>query len=125
MIVAIATFRHNIDLLDNIVPKLLPPLHAPLSFHSGACVCVFYTYLLHFCFNSIDSFFKAREKETMPKHWVSARSEMASFPSCTSVLQESRPDVVCLSLYDDNTHRGLRAVCQPSPHHHTATLKFR
>lgn len=45
MIVAIATFRHNIDLLDNIVPKSLPPPHPPLSPPSVACVCVFFNTL--------------------------------------------------------------------------------
>lgn len=39
MIVAIATFRHNINLLDNIIPKLLPPPHPLSSSHSVACVC--------------------------------------------------------------------------------------
>lgn len=33
MIVTIATFRHNIDRLVNIVPKLLPPSRSVLSSH--------------------------------------------------------------------------------------------
>lgn len=100
MIVAIATFSHNIDLLVNIVPELLPPPHSLLSSHSVAHVCVLIPVLLDFCFNSID-YFEGGGKETMPKDQVFMLSEMqkwTGFLHCTSCRNQGLMLFMSLTL---------------------------
>lgn len=101
MIVAIATFSHNIDLLVNIVPELLPPPHSLLSSHSVAYVCVLIPVLLDFCFNSID-YFEGGGKETMPKDQVFMLSEMqkwTGFLYCTSCRNQGLMLFMSLTLW--------------------------
>lgn len=106
-----ATFRHNIDLLDNIVPEWLLPISCFVLPSSSLCVC-FATCLLDFCSNSID-FFKAREQDVMPNDGVMVLPEKDLFPFPHLCPEGSRPNFVGLAPSVMAAPIGGRGQCQP------------